>query len=83
MSYYVISSHRLRGLSDSSKVCGGLKCMGARTNALIPAYTRVVSRGQTLFRTAGKGLGFGHRATCCPAPWSAYQSQHSIQSHDT
>jgi len=44
---------------------------------------RLVSRGQTLFRTEGKGLGFGRRATCRPAPWSAYQSQHSIQSHDT
>ena len=43
----------------------------------------LVSRGQTLFRTEGKGLGFGHRATCRPAPWSAYQSQHTIQSHDT
>ena len=43
----------------------------------------IVSRGQTLFRTKGKGLGHGHRATCRPAPWSAYQSQHSIQSHDT
>ena len=43
----------------------------------------VVSRGQTLFRTEGKGLGCGHRATCRPTPWSAYQSQHSIQSHDT
>ena len=43
----------------------------------------LVSRGQTLFRKEGKGLGFGHRATCRPAPWSAYQSQHSIQSHDT
>ena len=43
----------------------------------------VVSRGQTLFRTEGKGLGLGHRATCRPAPWSAYQSQRSIQSHDT
>ena len=45
--------------------------------------TVIVSRGQTLFRTEGKGLGLGHRATCRPAPWSAYQSQHSIQSHDT
>ena len=44
---------------------------------------KVVSRGQTLFRTEGEGLGLGHRATCRPAPWSAYQSQHSIQSHDT
>jgi len=43
----------------------------------------LVSRGQTLFRTEGKRLGYGHRATCCPNPWSAYQSQHSIQSHDT
>ena len=43
----------------------------------------LVSRGQPLFRTEGKGLGFGHRATCRPAQWSAYQSQHSIQSHDT
>jgi len=43
----------------------------------------LVSRGQILFRTEGKGLGFGHRATCRPAPWSAYQSHHSIQSHDT
>ena len=47
------------------------------------ARTIVVSRGQTLFRTEGKGQGYGHRATCRPAPWSAYQSQHSIQSHDT
>ena len=31
----------------------------------------------------GKGLGHGHRAVCCPAPWSVYQSQHSIQSHET
>ena len=46
-------------------------------------YCGLVSHGQTLFRTEGKGLGFGHRATCRPAPWSAYQSQHSIQSHDT
>ena len=46
-------------------------------------YVVLVSRGQTLFRTEGKGLGYGHRATCRPAPWSAYQSQHSIQSHDT
>ena len=44
---------------------------------------QLVSRGQTLFCTEGKGLGYGHRATCCPTPWSAYQSQHSIQSHDT
>ena len=43
----------------------------------------IVSCGQTLFHTEGKGLGFGHRETCRPAPWSAYQSQHSIQSHDT
>jgi len=28
--------------------------------------TVLVSRGQTLFRTEGKGLGFGHRATCRP-----------------
>ena len=47
-----------------------------------PSYI-IVSRGQTLFCTEGKGLGFGHRATCCPTLWSAYQSQHSIQSHDT
>ena len=26
----------------------------------------VVSRGQTLFHTEGKGLGHGQRATCCP-----------------
>jgi len=26
----------------------------------------LVSRGQTLFRTAGNGLGHGHRATCRP-----------------
>ena len=45
--------------------------------------TTLVSRSQTLFRTKRKGLGFGRRATCRPAPWSAYQSQHSIQSHDT
>jgi len=43
----------------------------------------LVSHGQTLFHTTGKGLGHGHRATCRPTPWSAYQSQHSIQSHDT
>jgi len=43
----------------------------------------LVSHGQTLFRTEGKGLGLDHRATCRPAPWSAYQSQRSIQSHDT
>ena len=24
----------------------------------------------------------GHRAVCRPGPWSVYQSQHSIQSHD-
>jgi len=48
----------------------------------LTAQTDLVSRGQPLFRTEGKGLGFGHRATCRPAPWSAYQSQHSIQSHD-
>jgi len=44
---------------------------------------KLVSRGQTLFHTEGKGLGHGHRANCRPAPWSAYQSQHNIQSHDT
>jgi len=44
---------------------------------------KVVSHGQTLFRTEGKGLGHGHRAVCRPTPWSANQSQHSIQSHDT
>ena len=44
----------------------------------------LVSRGQTLFRTEGKGLGHGHRAVSGrPTLWSAYQSQHSIQSHDT
>ena len=43
----------------------------------------IVLRGQTLFRTEGKGLGYGHRTVCRPAPWSAYQPQHSIQSHDT
>jgi len=42
----------------------------------------VVPRGQTLFRTKGKSLGFGHKTVCRPTPWSAYQSQHSIQSHD-
>jgi len=47
------------------------------------AIARPVSRGQTLFCTEGKGLGHGHRAVFRPAPWSAYQSQHSIQSHDT
>jgi len=26
----------------------------------------LVSHGQTLFRTEGKGLGHGHRATCHP-----------------
>jgi len=40
----------------------------------------LVSRGQTLFCTEGKCLGHGHRAVCCPTPWSAYQSQHRIQS---
>jgi len=30
------------------------------------ACIAVVSRGQTLFRTEGKVLGFGHRATCRP-----------------
>ena len=44
---------------------------------------KLVSHGKTLFRTEGKGLGHGHRAVCRPAPWSAYQSQHIIQSHDT
>ena len=43
----------------------------------------IVTRGQPLFRTEGKDLGFGHRATCHPASWSANQSQHSIWSHDT
>ena len=33
----------------------------------------VVSRGPTLFHTEGKSRGYGHRATCRPAPWSAYQ----------
>ena len=50
------------------------------------AYIRFpppVSRGQTLFLIKGKGVGYGHGAVCHPAPWSAYQSQHSIQSHDT
>jgi len=47
------------------------------------AIARLVLCGQTLFRTEGKGLGHGHRAACRPASWSAYQSQHSIQSHDT
>ena len=28
--------------------------------------SRIVSRGQTLFRTEGNGLEFGHRATCRP-----------------
>ena len=48
-------------------------------------YKSLVSRGQTLFCTDGKGLGHGHRAVYrpAPAPWIAYQSQHSIQSHDT
>jgi len=36
----------------------------------ISSDTALVSRGQTLFRTEGKGLGFSHRATCRPAPWS-------------
>ena len=55
-----------------------------RQHSGAPAPKRnIVSRGQTLFRTEGKGLGLGHRATCRPAPWSAYQPQHSIQSHDT
>ena len=43
----------------------------------------LVSHGQTLLRTEGKGLGHGHRAVCRPAPWGAYQSQHSVQSHDS
>ena len=43
----------------------------------------IVSHGQTLFSTEGKALGHGHWAVCRPAPWSAYQSQCSIQSHDT
>jgi len=30
------------------------------------AMLAVVSRGQTLFRTEGKDLGYGHRATCRP-----------------
>ena len=47
------------------------------------AIAILVSRGQTLFCTEGKGLGHSHRAVCRPAPWSVYQSQHSIQSHDT
>ena len=47
------------------------------------SWSRLVLRGQTLFPTEGKCLGHGHRAVCCLAPWSAYQSQHSIQSHDT
>jgi len=42
----------------------------------------LVSRGQTQFHTKGKGLGHGHITICHPALWSAYQSQHSIQSHD-
>jgi len=45
--------------------------------------SNLVSGGQTLFPTEGKGLGYGHRATCRPTPWSVYQSQHSIQSQDT
>jgi len=35
-------------------------------NGLVDAEFEIVSRGQTLFRTEGKGLGHGHRATCCP-----------------
>ena len=34
--------------------------------ALFPGLHVLVSRGQTLFRTKGKGLGYGHRATCRP-----------------
>ena len=49
----------------------------------IEPSTTLVSRGQTLFRTEGKGLGHGHRAVCHPTPCSVYQSQCSIQSHDT
>jgi len=30
------------------------------------ACNHIVSRGQTLFRTEGKDLGYGHRATCRP-----------------
>ena len=30
------------------------------------ACANLVSRGQTLFRTEGKGLGHDHRATCRP-----------------
>ena len=32
----------------------------------IYGLTTIVSHGQTLFRTKGKGLGHGHRATCRP-----------------
>ena len=53
---------------------------GVIRRGCLPLHVEVVSRGQTLFRTEGKGLGYGHRTV---APWSAYQSQHSIQSHDT
>ena len=34
--------------------------------SIIYTHIKLVSRGQTLFRTEGKGLGFGHRATCHP-----------------
>jgi len=29
-------------------------------------YINLVLCGQTLFHTKGKGLGHGHKATCCP-----------------
>jgi len=35
-------------------------------NGLVDAELEIVSRGQTLFRTKGKGLGHGHRTTCRP-----------------
>jgi len=56
---------------------------GIRERAEASLWYSIVSRDQTLFRTEGKGLAHGHRGVCCPAPRSAYQSQHSIQSHDT
>ena len=65
----------------SSHQLANLRTHPAHTHHIHPPT--LVSRGQTLFRTEGKGLGFGHRATCCPALWSVYQSQHSIQSHGT
>ena len=51
--------------------------------SVIVASSPLVSRGQTLFRTEGKGLGHGHGAVYHPALWSAYQSQHSIFRHMT